>query len=223
VQGLAAAGLEVEQDRLESALRQATRSGLWEFEGPFEATADASFERIKKFDAAVLAELGHAELADDVFRQIEAAFEQVSAWYVFPDVEPAIEALRRAGVRLGVISNWLWGAPELMHSLRLERHFEALVISARVGYQKPHPRIFEHALELIGVAPERAIHVGDSYAADVVGARRVGMGAVLMERQLDDPARVRSEHDDPQLAVVGDMFELLDLLGVERPASVGSR
>lgn len=217
--GLRDAGIEVDEAELERALIEATRGGAWALEGPFEATEAASFERIKEFDSQVLAALGHADLPDDVFHAVEAAFAARSAWHVFPDVPPAIEALRAAGFRLGVISNWLWGAPELLHDLELARHFEALVISARVGYNKPHRGIFEHALEVMSVAPTDALHVGDSYAADVVGARRADIRAVLVDRRLGDPARVRPEHDEPDVPVIADLLELLDLLGVARPAA----
>jgi putative hydrolase of the HAD superfamily len=221
-QGLAEWGIEVPEDELEQALREATRSGSWTFEGPFEASEPASYERIKEFDSAVLASLGQTDLDDEVFRSIEAAFERVSSWHIFPDVVPAVEALRAAGLRLGVISNWLWGGPELLHSLELARHFEALVISARVGYQKPHPGIFEHALELFGVKPAAALHVGDSYRADVLGARRAGMGAVLIDRRTDDPARLRDELEEPELPIIRDLLGLLDLLGIARPAALRS-
>ena len=215
--GLAESGIEVDEDELSGALLEATRSGSWTFEGPFEASEQASYERIKEFDAAVLASLGHRDLSDDVFRNVELAFERATSWHVFPDVLPAVEALRGAGIRLGVISNWLWGGPELLHALRLASHFEALVISARVGYQKPHPGIFVHALELMGVAPSRAVHVGDNYRSDVVGARRVGITPVLIDRGHADPARLRSEHGETELAVVHDLLEMLDLLGIARP------
>ena len=217
--GLAEAGIDVDQQELESALREATQTGAWSFEGPFEATAEASFERIKEFDAGVLGALGHADLSDEVFVLIEAAFDQRSSWFVFPDVLPAVEALAAAGIRMAVVSNWLWGGPELLHDLELARHFEALVISARVGYQKPHAGIFEHALEVMGVAPGRAVHVGDNYQADVVGARRVGITPILIDRRSDDPARVRAENSDPDLPAVRDLLELLDLLAVPRPTA----
>lgn len=216
--GLAEAGIEVGEEELEAALREATLSGSWNLEGPFEATEKASFERIMEFDAGVLASLGHPDLPRDVFRRIEAGFERRASWYVFDDVGPAVDALTGAGVRLAVVSNWLWGAPELLHDLDLARHFEALVISARVGYQKPDRGIFEHALEVMRVAPARAVHVGDSYSADVVGARQVGITPVLIDRRSDDPARLRDEHDDPLLPIVRDLLELLDLFGVDRPA-----
>lgn len=220
--GLTEAGIEVDEGELEHALADATRAGSWALDGPFEATAEASFERIKQFDAAVLASLGHPDLPDEVFRRVEAAFLERSAWYIFPDVLPAVEALGAAGVRLAVISNWLWGGQELLHSLELARHFEAVVISARVGFNKPHPAIFEHALAAMHVAPADALHVGDSYAADVVGARRVGITPVLIDRRQGDGARVREEHDDRELAVIGDLFELVDLVGVARAAGTRS-
>jgi FMN phosphatase YigB (HAD superfamily) len=68
------------------------------------------------------------------------------------------------------------------------------------------------------VEPSAAMHVGDSYRADVVGARRVGINGVLIDRSGNDPARIREEREDPDLVVVTDLFELLDLLGIERPA-----
>lgn len=218
--GLADAGIEIDESELERALADATHAGGRALEGPFEASEEASFERIKQFDAAVLAQLGHPDLPDEVFRAIEAAFMLRSAWHVFPDVLPAVEALRAARIRLAVISNWLWGGPELLHDLELARHFESLVISARVGYNKPHPGIFEHALRIMAVQPADAMHVGDSYRADVVGARGAGIRPVLIDRRLSDPGRLREEHGDTAVRVIGNLLELLDLLGVARP--VGS-
>jgi putative hydrolase of the HAD superfamily len=222
--GLNQYGLAVDEEALERALLEETESGAWwNTEDPFEPTEENSYERIKRFDAAVLERLGHTGLPDGLFRAIEAAFIHRAAWYVYPDVEPAVEQLRRAGLRLAVISNFVWGGPELIHDLELARHFETLVISARVGFQKPHRAIFRHALERMGVHPSEALHVGDSYAADILGARRVGIRAVLIDRNGGDPARIREQREDPQLPVIGDLYGLLDLLGVVRPAEAGVR
>ena len=217
-QGLLEFGIDIAEKDLERALLQETQAGAWwNIEDPFEPTEQTSWERIVKFDAAVLARAGHADLDEKVFRGIEDAFARRSAWYVYPDVLPALDALNDAGIRLCVISNFVWGAPELIHDLELTRHFEHLVISARVGFQKPNPGIFQHALDVMQVAPDRAMHVGDSYRADIVGARRLGINAVLIARDANDAARQIQELDDPDLVVVTDLSELVELIGLERP------
>jgi putative hydrolase of the HAD superfamily len=218
-QGLLESGIDISEKDLERALLHETQAGAWwNIEDPFEATEENSWQRIVAFDRAVLARLGHSDLSPDVFRKVEDSFARRSAWYVFPDVMPALDALRANDIRLCVISNFVWGAPELIHDLELARHFESLVISARVGFQKPNPGIFNVALERMNVAPQAAWHVGDSYRADVVGARRVGINGVLIDRSGSDAARSREQHEDPQLNVVTDLFELLDLLSIDRPA-----
>lgn len=219
-QGLLEAGIDLAEKDLERALLQETQAGGWWLdETPFEPTEANSFATVMAFDAAVLARLGHPDLGQDAFRLIEDAFARRSAWYVYPDVLPALDALNRAGIRLCVISNFVWGAPELIHDLELAAHFEALVISARVGFQKPNPGIFRHAVAQMRIQPERAMHVGDSYRADVIGARRVGIRAALIARGANDAARLREEHSDPDLVVLSDLFDLLDLLGIERPVA----
>jgi len=218
--GLAEYGIEVDEKSIERALLEEAQTGWWLQDTPFDPTEDESFRRIKEFDAAVLERVGHAGMPDALFRSIEAAFARRSAWYVYPDVVPAVEAMRDSGLRLGVISNFVWGGAELIHDLELARHFDSLTISARVGFQKPHRGIFEHALAAMKVEPGQAIHVGDSYAADVQGARRAGIRPVLIDRSGGDPARLRDEKDDPDLAAITDLLELLDLIGIERPAAV---
>jgi putative hydrolase of the HAD superfamily len=218
-QGLLEEGMDLSEKQLERALLEETRASPWWLsEEPFEPSEEHSFARIVEFDRAVLARLGYEDLPERAFRRIEDAFARRSAWYVFPDVLPALDALRANGIRLCVISNFVWGAPELIHDLELASHFEALVISARVGFQKPNEGIFRHALEVMKVEPARALHVGDSYRADVLGARRVGIGGVLIDRSGREPTSILEDTGDPDLVMVTDLFELLDLLRIERPA-----
>lgn len=209
-------GIEVDQQDFAAAFREAFLS--WEFEGPFEASAEASYQRFKDLDGRIFERLGYPDLPDEFFRAIDLAFAARSSWHVFDDVIPALDALRAVGLRLGVISNWGWSAPELLHDLELAAHFEALTISARVGFQKPHASIYRHALESMRVAAQAAIHVGDSYRADVEGARAAGIGAVLIDRH--SSAGQHSERPQPDdVPLVRDLYELLDLLGIARPVA----
>ncbi len=211
-------GIEASQKPFEQAFREAWVE--WAHEGPFEATEEASFQRLTELDRIVFGKLGYPDLPESFFRDVDHAFRQRSAFFVFPDVIPALDAMQAAGLRLGVVSNWGWYAPELLQTLELARHFEIMSISARVGYQKPSPVIFEHALDLLDVAPEEAIHVGDDPEADVMGARGVGIEPVLIDRRgrIDRPLGHGTEPGATPL--IADFGELLDLLDIERPPAL---
>lgn len=212
-------GIEASREEFEAAFRAAWVD--WAHEGPFEATEEASFRRLTELDQLVFDRLGYPNLPESFFRDVDQAFRQRSAFFVFPDVIPALDVMQEAGLRLGVVSNWGWYAPELLQTLELARHFEIMSISARVGYQKPHAAIFEHALDLLEVPAGDAIHVGDDPEADVVGARRVGIEPVLIDRRgrIDSP--IGAGTDAGPVALISDFYELLDLLELERPKGLG--
>ncbi|MFQ5962176.1 MAG: HAD family hydrolase [Candidatus Methylomirabilales bacterium] len=101
--------------------------------------------------------------------------------------------------RLGLICN-TGRVPGTMLKIILQRlgileHFDVLTFSDVVGIRKPDPQIFHLTLEPLGVPPERALHVGDNISADILGARGVGMWAVLLgphEASLPEDARARA-------------------------------
>ncbi len=209
-------GLDVDADALATAFARALGEGLWDAPGPFEATPESSYQRIKAFDVRAMALLGYEDLPDEFYRHLGRFFERRAAWRVFPDVQPALESIGAAGIRRAVISNWVWALPELLHDLELAHHFEAVVASARVGYVKPQPEIFAHALQVTGIAPERAMHVGDNPDADVSGAARLGIRPVLLDRAGRYADGIPGRPDVP---VVPDLLSLVRLLGVGTAAS----
>jgi putative hydrolase of the HAD superfamily len=145
-------------------------------QGRDEATLDA----LRDDCAAVLHEaLGVQGIDRAAVRQaMLAALE----FRVFPDARPALRALRGHGVRLVVVSNWDCSLPDWLERAGLAGMVDGAVSSAVVGSAKPSPRIFHAALEVAGVAPVQALHVGDSVASDVAGARAAGVRAVLLAR-----------------------------------------
>src|SRR6187401_1298204 len=93
-EGLAEVGIAATEKDLERALLEETQAGAWwNLEDSFEPTEQSSWERIKNFDLAVLARMGLADLDEGVIRTIENAFARRSAWYVYPDVSPSLDAL----------------------------------------------------------------------------------------------------------------------------------
>lgn len=100
---------------------------------------------------------------------------------VMPGVPEALARFRALGLELAVVSNADGTVDRSLTRLGLRPFFAHIHDSAVVGYEKPDPRIFEHALEHAGAAPEAVLHVGDLFHADVVGARSVGVHAALLD------------------------------------------
>jgi putative hydrolase of the HAD superfamily len=121
-----------------------------------------------------------------------------------------LEALRGRGLRLAVISNV--AAPgrlvrEALARQGLTERFDAIVLSCEVGKRKPHPAIFERALDELGVAPSETLHVGDRRYHDVGGAGALGIGTVqaLWFRADDDEESPEPDHE---------AFTMFDVLNI---------
>lgn len=101
---------------------------------------------------------------------------------LYPDALPCLSTLRPKGFVLGVISNLDLDLDALARDLGLASLVDFTVSSRSAGAEKPDPRIFRAALDRAGVLPEEAIHIGDQYNSDVVGARAAGIHPVLLDR-----------------------------------------
>ena len=109
--------------------------------------------------------------------------------------------LRGRGVRVAVLSNSEGRLAELLAEVGLADAFEAIIDSGRVGFEKPGREIFDHTLAVLGVKDVLPIHIGDSYNADVVGARHAGWRAIWFGRRI-------APVDDPQVAIARDAGEV---------------
>ena len=109
-------------------------------------------------------------------------FAEPDAWHIYEDVVPTLHALAARGLRLGVISNWDERLRPLLDRLKLAGYFEAIIVSREVGSSKPSRGIFEHAVRKLGLPAEAVLHVGNSLAMDVRGARAAGLRALLLHR-----------------------------------------
>jgi len=157
-------------------------------------------ELIPTFRRAFLAAgLSHSR-ATVLSHEVRSIYLDPKGWSVFADVVPALVALRTAGWSHAILSNYVPELSSLTEALGLRQHFEAVFTSAAIGYEKPHELAFRRTLDALG-NPRTVWMVGDSYNADIVGARRVGLPAVL----------VRSKHDDVQYHSAS-LDQLLDVL-----------
>lgn len=91
----------------------------------------------------------------------------------------ALLPLIRSRARVGVVSNnLLEEQAEKLRVCGLDVFVDTLVVSEEAGVSKPDPGIFELALDRLGCTPRDVVMVGDSWPADIVGARALGIPAV---------------------------------------------
>jgi putative hydrolase of the HAD superfamily len=201
-------GLDVDIDDLHAALRRAYHHGGWGMDVGFDPSEETSFQRTVAIDAAAIAELGLTPMPEAFYRRLSELFMVTSHWHIFPDAYPTLTALKERGLVVGAVSNWVWNLPELLHALDLVSHFDFIAASARIGFEKPHPRIFQWALEQAGVPADSVIHVGDHLDADVEGARGVGITGVLIDRS----NRFQPEDAPDGVPVIHGLDELLPIV-----------
>lgn len=120
---------------------------------------------------------------------LEGALDELWAYHgehnLWEDVPPGVphhlERLAETGVRLAIASNANGALHRLLDRLGLTRYFAAICDSCVEGVEKPDPRFFRIVLDRAGARAATAIHVGDLYHVDVVGARGAGLRAVLLD------------------------------------------
>lgn len=142
-------------------------------------------------------------------------FDQHTSWGLFPDVLPTLQALQGRGFTIGIISDWGANLIPIISGLDVGRYFDCVIISAVTRYAKPEAALYDLALRRANAIPDYAIHIGDSYIHDVLGARSVGITPILLDR----PGRLHSE--DIDCILIHDLREVLDQL--ELPASAAAR
>ncbi|TMK20869.1 MAG: HAD family hydrolase [Actinobacteria bacterium] len=147
---------------------------------------------------------------DERQEELTRAFEEASDAFGVDVVEgapEAIESVRRAGRRTALVCDTGFSPGRIVRRILKDKGLldllEVQAFSDEVGVPKPHEKMFRHALESLGVAPEAAVHVGDLKRTDIAGARALGMGSVRFKGIYDD------ESDGPEADVVIDsMLEL---------------
>ena len=193
-----------------SALRAAEPAAKREIDDASVIGSTSDDERTASYLARVLRHAG-IEVApgalDGAAREMTRLHAERGLWEIVPDGVPeALDALRAAGLRLALASN----ADPLLRGklgeLGIAERLDHLGISGEMGVEKPDPGFFAAILTAIGVPAGRALHVGDVYEIDVVGARAAGLAAVLVD--------VEDRSADRDVARIHGLRELPALLGM---------
>jgi putative hydrolase of the HAD superfamily len=182
-QAAEAFGLNVTHDAIEESFKE-----LWTQTAPLVSNEGhrLTYEKEKDWWKYLVREVFREHLHlmdfDQFFDYLYQRFAETDCWRLYEDVPVVLDELKQRGLKLAIISNWDSRLPALCDQLGISPFFEALVVSALVGYEKPHPTIFQIALEQTGLTPEEVLYIGDDPYLDYQAARKIGIHSLHLDR-----------------------------------------
>jgi putative hydrolase of the HAD superfamily len=146
---------------------------------------------------------------------VERMFVLSEAWWQpMPGVREVVETLRGRGYRLGMISNAAdaANARRLIRKVGVEGDFRPILISAEVGWRKPHAETFLRVLREWSLPGQEVVMVGDTLHEDILGAKRAGLHQIWLrsDGQLQEP--VQAESDIAPSAVADSLSQIPALI-----------
>ena len=154
---------------------------------PTEHSLRGTMQEIIESYYEFIRELGvqeHVEQMTWELLQSEHSLFAASNATLYDDTVPTLQHLRDAGFKLAIVSNWDTPLDPLTERLGIAHYFDIIVAShdARVRSAKPDPHIFNYTLAAIGASAAEVVHVGDTYEADIIGAKNAGIRPILIDR-----------------------------------------
>ena len=194
-------GIAVDEAHFDAAVRAA----LEDLEGAGHLYEDELFIRYTRRIIEGMGGRGTDAVLDACAAEIYVEWARCHHFHLYDDVAGVMRRLSDDGIKVGLISNSHRSLDEFQSHFRLGVVVSAAVSSAEHGYMKPHPSIFQTALQRAGVRADASVMVGDSLAHDIEGARGVGMRPVLLHRAGGSAPAV----DVPVIRSLAELPELL--------------
>jgi putative hydrolase of the HAD superfamily len=175
---LATAGFQVQPLILEEALNEADafyENRLYDYHGQME-------ELWTLYDSIIFRKLGITDKEGSLVKGVNKWFYQPKWYRLYPETHEALRGLKNYGYKLGIISGNNDDLLRQLEWLEISDYFDSITYSQEARANKPEPAIFQLALKRASCSPDEAVHVGDKYESDILGARKIGITPVLVDR-----------------------------------------
>lgn len=180
-------GREIGLELPEAQIREANEEADRRFRGQIYAYHGRTGEFWRLRDTWMIGRLGVRDRREELFDGVQTTFNDPSIVRLYPETRGVLEDLRTGGFPMGVISNFTDRLIALLDHHGLLGMFETVTYSQEVGAEKPDGRVFAQALQRTNHRPADAVHVGDSWTEDYVGARSAGLRAIWLNRLGAEP------------------------------------
>jgi putative hydrolase of the HAD superfamily len=176
---LATKGFQVRPSALEQALIEADslyETRLYDYRGRMG-------ELWTEYDRVIFRRLGISDKEGLLVKEVSKWFYQPKWYHLYPETREALRGLKNHRYKLGIISGNNDDLLRQLEWLEISHYFDSITYSQEAGANKPEPAIFQLALKRAGCSPHEAVHVGDKYETDVLGARKTGITPILVDRE----------------------------------------
>jgi FMN phosphatase YigB (HAD superfamily) len=202
-QALREVGIDISPEKIRPALLIADKNFFEEYAtSPIPNRSPEEQAKIyARYQQTILTESGVSvpdspDILAKIMKKANELYKDIK-FVLFDDVLPIVKTLKGKNLTLGLLTNMHSDMKPICSELGLEPYIDFIVTSGEAGADKPQPQIFLAALERAGVEASEAVHVGDQYKLDAVGAMGVGIKPILIDRynlfpEVTDCPRVQS-------------------------------
>ena len=158
---------------------------------------------------------GNQNISDTILRKALDAMYAITQtnWHLEDNTIPVLDELKNnRGYRLGLISNAAddRDVQQLIDQMAIRPYFDFILTSAACGHRKPHPLMFQLALNHFSVQPEQTAMVGDTLSADISGAENMGIYSIWVTKRVQLPSD--GELPNQPQAIISNLIHILPLL-----------
>ncbi|MGF2011957.1 HAD family hydrolase [Nostoc sp. DedVER01b] len=117
--------------------------------------------------------------------QVQNEYKNIEKWYLYDDVVPTLQYTIKNNYKNIILSNHIPELHEIIDELNITKYFEQIYTSGKIGHEKPSLKFYTHVINDLKIEKTECIMIGDSYNADITGALRVGIQAILVRKPND--------------------------------------
>ncbi|MEH2149541.1 HAD family hydrolase [Nostoc sp.] len=117
--------------------------------------------------------------------QVQNEYKNIEKWHLYDDVIPTLQDSIKNNYKNIILSNHIPELHEIIEQLNITEYFEEIYTSVKIGYEKPNLKLYAHIINDLKIEKTECVMIGDNYNADIAGALRADIQAILVRKPND--------------------------------------
>lgn len=125
--------------------------------------------------------------------QVQNEYKNIEKWHLYDDAIPTLQYTIKNNYKNIILSNHIPELHEIIDQLNITEYFEKIYTSGKIGYEKPNLKFYAHVINDLNIEKTECVMIGDSYDADIAGALRADIQAILVRKPNDKNYKLYSQ------------------------------